>query len=87
MSFTNSGNRSFSQRVCGSLLVVLLAVAGIGGSVARAQLSGKGEIKGTVTDPTGAVVAGAAVTATAVATGVATRATLTLRRLNRASTQ
>ena len=75
MSFTNSGNRSFSQRVCGCLLVVLLAVAGIGGSVARAQLSGKGEIKGTVTDPTGAVVAGAAVTATAVATGVATSRT------------
>ena len=63
-------NKSISQRVYGCFLVLLLTVAGIGGSVARAQLSGKGEIKGTVKDPTGAVVANATVTATAVSTGV-----------------
>ncbi len=75
MSFTNSGSKSISQRFCGYFLVALLTVAAIGGSVARAQLSGKGEIKGTVTDPTGAVVAGATVAATAVATGVSTSRT------------
>src|ERR1035437_2605826 len=63
-------SKSISQRVYGCFLVLLLTVAGIGGSVARAQLSGKGEIKGTVKDPTGAVVANATVTATAVSTGV-----------------
>ena len=65
-----SGKETTSQRILGCFLAVLLMVAGIGGSVACAQLSGKGEIKGTVTDPTGAVVANATVTATAVATGV-----------------
>ena len=36
-----------------------------------AQVGGTGSIQGTVTDPSGAVVAGATVTATNVATGVA----------------
>ena len=47
-----------------SVLTVRLAVAQVGGS---------GSIEGTVTDPTGAVIAGATVTATNVATGVQTR--------------
>jgi hypothetical protein len=42
---------------------------------ASAQLAGKGSITGTVTDPTGAVVPGATVTATNTATGVATSQT------------
>src|SRR6266567_3599299 len=64
MSFTNSSSKSISQWFCGCFLVALLTVAAIGGSVARAQLSGKGEIKGTVSDPSGAVVADATVTVT-----------------------
>jgi hypothetical protein len=38
-----------------------------------AQIGGSGTIKGTVTDPTGAVIPNAAVTATHIATGVETR--------------
>src|ERR1039458_4236298 len=49
------------------LLAALLAVA-----IATAQVGGSGTIQGTVTDPSGAVVAGASVTATNVATGVQT---------------
>ena len=55
-----------------NFLAILLVLAGLAGGVARAQLSGKGEIKGTVKDPTGAVVATATVTATEVSTGVST---------------
>lgn len=53
-------------------LVLLLVVAGVFGGVAQAQLSGKGEIKGTVKDQTGAVVTDATVTATEDATGQST---------------
>jgi hypothetical protein len=53
-----------------AILLVILTMAGLAGGVARAQLSGKGEITGTVKDPSGAVVANATVTATSVATGV-----------------
>ena len=42
-----------------------------------AQVGGTGSIQGTVTDPSGAIVAGATVTATNVATGVATVHTTT----------
>ncbi len=49
------------------LLAALLAVA-----TATAQVGGSGTIQGTVTDPSGAVVAGASVTATNVETGVQT---------------
>src|SRR5690348_5476769 len=45
-----------------SFLLLILALFASSG-VARAQLSGKGELKGTVTDPSGAVVANATVTA------------------------
>jgi len=58
-----------------TLLVCLVAIAGFGGSSARAQLAGKGEIRGSVTDPSGAVVPGATVTATDSATGVSTART------------
>jgi hypothetical protein len=55
------------MRVLHGLLAALLVVA-----AARAQVGGSGTIQGTVTDPSGAVVAGASVTATNVATGVQT---------------
>ena len=48
-------------------LAALLAV-----SIATAQVGGSGTIQGTVTDPSGAVVAGASVVATNVETGVQT---------------
>ena len=63
---------SVSQRIRYGSIAILLAVAAAGGVMARAQLAGKGEIKGTVTDPSGAVVANATVTATSAATGVST---------------
>ena len=53
-------------------LSVLAVLLWMGLPAAFAQLSGKGEIKGTVTDPTGAVVANATVTATEDTTGVHT---------------
>jgi hypothetical protein len=46
-------------------------------SNATAQLSGKGEITGTVADSTGAVISGATVTATNTATGITTKTTST----------
>src|SRR5664279_2399793 len=48
-------------------LIALLAV-----SIATAQVGGNGTIQGTVTDPSGAVVAAASVIATNVETGVQT---------------
>jgi hypothetical protein len=51
----------------GCVLALLLLVA-----IATAQVGGTGTIQGTVTDPSGAVVAGASVIATNVATGVRT---------------
>jgi hypothetical protein len=39
--------------------------------VATAQVGGTGSIQGTITDPSGAVIANATVTATNAATGVA----------------
>src|SRR3984885_5276188 len=72
--FTNKkftlGRGPLNDRVFPRLLLVLTAVALLWGSSANAQLSGRGEIKGTVTDSTGAVVPGATVTATSTTTGV-----------------
>ena len=53
-----------------SSLLVLLAAVLLCGSPASAQLAGKGEIKGTVTDPTGAVVPNATVVATSTSRGL-----------------
>ena len=50
--------------------LVLFAAILLCGSPASAQLSGKGEIKGTVTDPSGAVVPGATVVATSTSRGM-----------------
>ncbi|MGA2326704.1 MAG: TonB-dependent receptor [Bryobacteraceae bacterium] len=55
------------MRVLCCLLAALLAVA-----TATAQVGGSGTIQGTVTDPSGAVVGGASVTAANVETGVQT---------------
>src|SRR5580704_16182562 len=55
------------MRVIHCLLAALLGVA-----TATAQVGGSGTIQGTVTDPSGALVAGASVTATNVETGVQT---------------
>ena len=63
---------TFSQRFSKWLVVLLLAVVGIAGSVARAQISGTGAVSGTVQDPSGAVVANATVTATNIGTNVQT---------------
>lgn len=64
-STTGSGTRRFPPRVVYFALLALLAIAGI----ASAQ-SFLGTIRGTVTDPQGAVVAGASVLITDEATGV-----------------
>jgi len=66
----NHLSRAVSVRFYSTFLTILLVIAGLAGGVAQAQLAGKGEIKGTVKDPTGAVVANATVTATEVSTGV-----------------
>jgi len=57
------------QKILINLVGLLVTVAG---NVGDAQLSGKGEIKGTVKDPSGAVVTNATVTATDNKTGVST---------------
>jgi len=56
-------------RVFSGLFVLLTAIMLLWNSPASAQLAGKGEIKGTVTDSTGAVVPGATVTATSTTQG------------------
>src|SRR5215469_10500690 len=64
------GVNSMAKRVfhlCPFILAAMLAAFH-----ANAQVGGGGTIQGTVTDPSGAVVAGAEVTATNVATGVET---------------
>ena len=65
-------SKAFTQRFCIGFGVVLLALAGLAGSTARAQLSGKGTISGTVSDSSGAALPNATVTATNVATNVKT---------------
>jgi Carboxypeptidase regulatory-like domain len=76
--FTDSTKRharAVSGKFLSGFIAVVLAIAGIAGGVAHAQLAGKGELKGTVKDPTGAVVADASVTATDTATGISTTRT------------
>jgi hypothetical protein len=66
---------AFNVRVLSGLLLLLTATALLWSASASAQLSGKGEIKGVVTDSTGAMVPGATVTATSTTQG--TKATAT----------
>jgi hypothetical protein len=56
-----------SSKLCRWLMVVCLVLSA--GSIARTQSTSTGEIRGTVTDPTGAVVPGAAVSVVNVNTG------------------
>jgi hypothetical protein len=70
--FRNLSISSLVSKLRAGFVLLLFTAACLGGGVARAQLSGKGEIKGTVKDPTGAVIPNATVTATAVATGTST---------------
>jgi hypothetical protein len=61
--------RASNVRVFSGLLLLLTAITLLWTSQANAQLAGKGEIKGVVTDSTGAVVPGAVVTATSTSQG------------------
>jgi hypothetical protein len=56
-------------RVFSGLFAFLIAITVLCASAANAQLAGKGEIKGTVTDSSGAVVPNAVVTATSTTQG------------------
>jgi hypothetical protein len=76
-SRATSQTRATSQRFSIRFIAFLLAIAGIAGTMAQAQLSGTGAISGTVQDPTGAVIANAMVTATDVDTNVQTVRTTT----------
>ena len=57
------------------VLCFALAVCVVGSGVPAAAQTTTGAVRGTITDPSGAIVAGAKVTATNVATGVQTAAT------------
>jgi Carboxypeptidase regulatory-like domain len=56
-------------------LLACTSLGAVGGGLALAQSTGRGNITGTVTDQSGAVVPGAAVVAADIATGVTTSAT------------
>lgn len=66
--------RSISRRIFSTILAVVLGAAAFGGA-AYAQLAGKGELRGTAKDSTGAVVPNATVTATETTTGISTTRT------------
>lgn len=68
-SIKNSGSRPFSLLI--STVLALCASLCLAGRPASAQITGKGSIAGTVTDPSGAVIRGAHVTVTNVSTNVA----------------
>jgi hypothetical protein len=61
----------------GWICVAVLAIAMFATGVANGQLTGKGAITGTVTDKTGAVIAGASVSARNTATEISTTTTTT----------
>ena len=70
--------KSFASfRSVATLSVVFVAMLALFAGSAMAQIAGTGAISGTVTDPTGAVVAGATVTATDTSTNVQTVRTTT----------
>jgi hypothetical protein len=75
-SFASLCDKVFGLRLF-LLLPLLAAVTLFCTLPASAQLSGKGEIKGIVTDPTGAVVSGAVVTATSATRGIKVTRTTT----------
>ncbi len=64
------GRGPFAFRGISGLLLLFTAVIVLCAGPATAQLAGKGEIKGVITDSSGAVVPGAVVTATSTTTGV-----------------
>src|ERR1700722_5730231 len=64
--------RRITRRSCYMRHVALCFALLVAGAPALAQVGGTGSIEGTVTDPSGAAVAGAAVTATSVTTGAVT---------------
>ncbi len=64
------GREPFAFRGISGLLLLFTAVIVLCAGPATAQLAGKGEIKGVITDSSGAVVPGAVVTATSTTTGV-----------------
>lgn len=66
-------NRHNHQNNLSFVAFALALLLTISATSARAQLSGRGTIEGTVTDPSGAVVPGASVTATLDVTGEITR--------------
>ena len=67
---TTMRNRVASFRSAAKLSIVFVAMLALFAGSAMAQLAGTGAISGTVTDPTGAVVPGATVTATNTGTNV-----------------
>jgi hypothetical protein len=71
------GRQCASSFLAGALLVVLTIGLGLCAARAAAQTAGEAALQGTVTDPTGAVIPNATVTATDNATGVATSRTTT----------
>jgi hypothetical protein len=64
-------------RSFGWICVAVFAIAMFATGVANGQLTGKGAISGTVTDNTGAVIAGASISAKNTATGISTTTTTT----------
>ena len=58
-----------------AIVIFVLALVFFGAKAASAQVSPTGTLVGTVTDPSGAIVPGAAVTATGTATGTTVKAT------------
>jgi hypothetical protein len=72
MSSTNLRSAKVEKLLGRWTLSALLLCGILSAGDARAQLAGKGEIKGRVADPSGAVVPNATVTATETTTGLAT---------------
>ena len=71
MTITKSSDQVLPRLSLGRFLplIILAAIVFFSASFASAQLAGKGEIKGKVADPTGAVVPNATVTATSTTRG------------------